>query len=116
MRPSEVVVAIEQYVRVSEQYYGSHWPMECNVGLEYKTGEDLKLLADEVGEVARESLVYGGDNHHLVSGFVIGWILSNYPDRAYFVETEKEGRGVQVYDPMDFVKERCPCGQTCRRT
>jgi hypothetical protein len=29
--------------------------------------------------------------------------------RAYFVEVEDDGRGVQVYDPRDFVKERCTC-------
>ncbi len=32
-----------------------------------------------------------------------------YPDRAYFIETEKDQRGVQVYDPRDFVKHRCEC-------
>ena len=110
-------MAIEQYARTTALFVDDvNRQMECTPGLEYRDEDDIELLTSEIGDAALEALCDGQPDHKHVSGFVVGWILSNYPDRAYFVETEINGRGVQVYDPKNFVKERCPCGTTCQRT
>lgn len=66
-----------------------------------KMGQHLKWAA---GVVA-----WGhAPNHMAAFKAMEKWILAKYPGRAYFVETDN-GWGVQVYDPRDFVKERCAC-------
>lgn len=50
-------------------------------------------------------------DHRGAAEYLEGVFFLDYPDRAFFIETERDGFGVQVYDPRGFVKERC-CGGT----
>lgn len=103
-------MAIESYLRACGMYLDDVGRiMECHPGLEMREGDNLPEMNEDLMDMAREAAQEGYPSHEAVSGLMLSWILSNYPDRAYFVETEMTGTGVQVYDPRDFVKERCPC-------
>lgn len=108
-------MAIENYIRTEGYHFDDRGQkMECIPGLEWRTGDDLGSITEDLQDSAKE---FSRSHDHLqASGDMVGWIMSNYPDRAYFVETEKYGCGLQVYDPRDFVKERCHCGTTCKRS
>lgn len=78
---------------------------EVHPGLELRPGDDVDQMARELQRVGRRALQLWGDSHLEVVRQVEEFILENYPDRAYFIETEVAGRGVQVYQP--FGMPRC---------
>lgn len=105
-------MAIERYARGEAKVDD----ISCHPGVEYRDGDDVDEMTHHIQAAALFFIHIWHGNHVELATSMRRWIERNYPDRAYFVETEEEGRGVQVYDPKDFVKERCPCGTTCRRT
>lgn len=85
--------------------------LEVIVGLEWKrheesTHEIRKAVRTVIGDLMTkcqdtdpESLVYAVSNA----------LQKHWPYRAYFIEVGDEDEWVQVFDPKDFVKERCDC-------
>lgn len=102
-------MAVERYARSA--YEDKELGVECTVAVEFRDGDDVDLLTHNVQDMARDALFFGGGNHKQVCAFAESVIQHYYPDRAYFIETDEDGRGVQVYDPKDFVKERCRCNE-----
>lgn len=73
--------------------------VECHPGLEIMEGEDVDQLTHEIQAIARQAVVRWGCNHLEVVRQVEEAFKERYPGRAYFIETEEDGRGVQVYQP-----------------
>jgi hypothetical protein len=87
--------------------------VEATVGIEVRPGDDVEQATIDAKDYAARGLGFGGSNHDAVVRFIEVCVKEHYPDRAYFIETEEAGRGVQVYDPRNFVKERCACTGQC---
>lgn len=100
-------MAIERYAR-GEAKVGE---ISCHPGVEYRDGDDVDEMTHNIQDAALKFVKIWYGNHTKLAEVMRWWIETNYPGRAYFVETEEEGRGVQVYDPKDFVKERCRCNE-----
>jgi hypothetical protein len=73
---------------------------ECHPGLEIREGDDVDLLTHWLQAHANRAVDRWGGNHLEVVRQVEEAILEAYPGRAYFIETEEDGRGVQVYQPF----------------
>jgi hypothetical protein len=82
---------------------------ECSVGIEIREGDPVEEMTVEARLYAARGLSWAAGNHDAVVRYIECTLAEAYPGRAYFVETEEAGRGVQVYDPRDFVKTRCDC-------
>ncbi len=95
----------EAYFRAAAELYD----MEATVGLEMREGDDADETTAVLKMVCGAALTFFRKDHVLVAADIEQWVLHNYPGRAYFIETEDDGKGVQVYDPRDFVKTRCVC-------
>ena len=88
--------------------YADRGDVEVTLGIEIRE-DDVEALTIEARSFARRGLNWGGGNHIEVVREIERHLAEFYPDRAYFIETEEDGKGVQVFDPRDFVKERCEC-------
>jgi hypothetical protein len=90
----------EVYVRGHAEVDG----VECHPGLEYRDGDSVDYLSSLLQNWARRAIrswnVPGCVNHMEIMRQVEECILEEFPGRAYFIETEEEGRGVQVYQPF----------------
>ena len=73
--------------------------MECHPGIEIREGDDVEELTHWLQATASRALQRWGGNHLETVRQVEEAVLETYPGRAYFIETEEEGRGVQVYQP-----------------
>jgi hypothetical protein len=82
---------------------------EATVGIEIKGGDDVDQVTRHARFFASCGLGWGGGDHAAVVKRIEELIELKYPGRAFFVETEEDGKGVQVYDPRGFIKERCEC-------
>lgn len=82
--------------------YATLKDMECTVGIEIRTGDDVDQATVDARDYAHRALCFGGGNHLGICLFVEVCIKEHYPepDRAYFIETEEDGRGVQVFQPF----------------
>lgn len=85
--------------------------VSCHPGIEYRDGDDVATIRDDAQWFAKRALLCCGSNHEALVDYVEKRIKTIYPGRAYFIETEENGKGVQVFDPGDFVKERCRCNK-----
>jgi hypothetical protein len=83
--------------------------MGATAGIEVREGDDVEELGFNIRVTCGHALFRWGGNHIEVARHIEEWIKSTHPGRAFFVETDEEGLGVQVFDPRDFVKERCTC-------
>jgi len=83
--------------------------IEATVGIQIREDDDVDELTNYARQLAKRGLSWGYGNHVAVVGYIENTLATDYPDRAYFIETEEAGKGVQVFDPRDFVKERCVC-------
>jgi len=72
--------------------------MELSIGLEYKNDEEVESLTEYLKQLADMALSRYAGNTEIV-GWVEGELRRGYPDRAFFIETERENRGVQVFQP-----------------
>jgi hypothetical protein len=84
--------------------------MEVHPGLELREGDDVDHLTNWLQRQAAFAAARWEDNHLEICRQVEERILEVYPGRAYFIETEKEGRGVQVYQPFGMPREEKSCG------
>lgn len=79
--------------------------VECHPGMEIREGDDVDLLTHWLQMWAQRALDRWGGNHLELCRHVEEAILESFPGRAYFVETEEDGRGVQVYQPFGMPRE-----------
>ncbi len=87
--------------------------VEVTVGIALRPGDDIASLSRHARFFAICGLGAGEGDHMKVVARVEELLEMKYPGRSYFVETEEDGKGVQIYDPRDFVKERCLCANRC---
>lgn len=98
----------ELYVRAE----GTHGKFSVVPGVQFfphEPEDDVMVMYKHLKWAAGVIAWGHAPNHIAAYKAMEKWILKKYPGRAYFVETDQEGVGVQVYDPRDFVKERCAC-------
>lgn len=79
--------------------------VECTVGIEIADGDDVEMMTIDAKVLGEFALLNFGGNHMRVTDYVEHGIRANYPGRAYFIETEEDGKGVQVYQPMGMPRE-----------
>lgn len=92
----------EAYARTWRSFEG----LELSIGLEYveNNNEHVDGLTVWLSDLADRGLRLHRDSVALV-GFVERVLREAHPDRAYFIETEREGRGVQVFQPFGIPQE-----------
>lgn len=91
-----------------EAYIRGYWekhPMDCHIGLEWRAGDDYYEIADRLKQLAFLAL-----NDYFSHRQIVAWVEENiidwWPDRAYFIETDEDGKGVQVYQPFGMPRNR----------
>lgn len=83
----------------------------CSPGIEVREGDDIADITRRLKLTTGIVLWGHAPDHAAVVKTLEKWFRRAFPGRAYFIETEQDGCGVQVYDPRDFVKERCACNE-----
>ena len=90
----------EAYLRGAEKLRD----VECHLGLEWRPGDNASIIGLALKFIAGTALLRSSlsepDAHRRIVEHVESDILDRWPDRAYFVETEEAGVGVQVYQPF----------------
>lgn len=80
--------------------------VECSVGVEIREGDDVDDMTRWVKRFAWTALALHGGNHSALVKAVEWRVKYRYPGRAYFVETEEDGKGVQVFQPFGLPRDR----------
>lgn len=81
----------------------------ATAGVEVREGDDVENIGFEIRITCGYAVARWNRRHLEIARQIEEWIKEKHPGRAYFVETDEEGKGVQVFDPRDFVKARCTC-------
>ncbi len=89
------MAAREAYIRCT----ASLGHMECSPGLEMRPGDRITDIARELKVIALTALDNQRNDHERIFMEVEAAMHHRWPDRVYFVETEMDGMGVQVYQP-----------------
>lgn len=89
MRPTR-----EAYVRAWTQLDG----LEVHVGVEFRDGDDLHEMSDLCMDFMGLAFEGNSEDEDVVRE-VETMLQHEWPDRAYFLETERAGRGLQIYQP-----------------
>lgn len=101
--------AREAYARATVSLRG----VECSPGVEIRPGDDVDEMTHDIQFIATEALREFGGNHMELEACVEACITDLWPGRAYFVETEEEGRGVQVFSPYELPRNPPTLGCIC---
>ena len=75
---------------------------ECSVGIEWR-GEPVDSLSAWAETIAAAGAHHG--DHAQAVQHVEAIIVDLYPERAYFIETERAGAGVQVFQPFGMPRD-----------
>ncbi len=94
----------ERYARA---YYVED-DFEVTVGVEVRPGDDIEVLGSWAKDLAYLAVESHWKHHGKVSSYIEGSIARAYPDRAFFVETERDGLGVQVFQPYGLPRTDAP--------
>jgi hypothetical protein len=82
---------------------------EISIGLEWRDDDELAFFTIVLKALAQRVLnaysLADGDFHELAVDHIERWMDEHYPDRAFFVETERQGMGVQVFQPWGLPRE-----------
>jgi len=70
---------------------------ECSVGVEWRAADNIAHLSVEAARLAEAAALLA--DHVYAVNLVERAVASLWPGRAYFVETERDGAGVQVFQP-----------------
>lgn len=97
MRPAR-----EAYVRVSYMRAG----FEVHPGVELCDGDSVDAMMDLLGAFAEAAHRTQGPHHVHVTQHMEALIAKEWPERAYFIETESARGGVQVYQPFGMPRNR----------
>ncbi len=101
----------EAYARA----YYSNGDIEVTVGIELRETDENHVdgLTTFALNIAAQAVISRGLNHMSVCRCIEREITANCPGRAYFIETERVGKGVQVFQPFGLPrtqpKERTGC-------
>lgn len=96
---SEVVARpVERYARAWRVKDG----FEVSIGVEYRDDGEVDSLTTTLREWADKALQLG--EHTVAVSYIETKCRAHWPDRAFFIETEREGRGVQVFQPFGIPK------------
>lgn len=100
----------EQYARVYQEVYNT----EMTIGLELRDGDELAPLTIRMRDRAFNALVNNQADPLVAVYHVESWIRLLWPDRAYFIEIERDDMGVQVFQPYGLPRTLdCPApGET----
>ncbi len=85
----------EAYIRGCNIHCGA----ECHIGVEMRKGDCVDTMSYMLKSFAWDALD-SEHEHESIVAHVEERVLQTWPDRAYFIETEKNGCGVQVYQPF----------------
>jgi hypothetical protein len=77
---------------------------ECTVGIEKRAGDNPDEWTNRVKRMAIAGAIQS--DHHNAERTVEDTIVAVFPDRAYFVETERDGAGIQVYQPLGMPRNK----------
>jgi len=92
----------EYYARASATVDG----VECHLGLELQNGDDVSELTGRLQDLAESALRWADGQHQGTCRAIEIAVEVGWPGRAFFVETETEGRGVQVFQPYGLPRDR----------
>lgn len=99
----------EQYARVYQEVYNT----EMTVGLELREGDELAQINIRLRDKAWQALIDNQSDHLAAVAHVEAYIKVTYPDRAYFLEVERDDMGVQVFQPYGLPRrdlvDNIPC-------
>lgn len=73
----------------------------CDSGVEIREGDDVEEMSHNIRSANRAALYTCGGNHMEIERFFEDYVASRWrgQDRAFYVQTEEDGKGVQVYQP-----------------
>lgn len=94
----------EAYARVWTELYDN----EMTVGVELREGDALAEMTLRIKDWAFYAMMDNQLEPLKQVAKVEAQIKNWYPDRAYFIETESAGRGVQVFQPYGLPRLACP--------
>lgn len=93
----------EAYVRVGKKRFADGivlvQDIECHVGVEFLGEDTFAEMASDL-EADIETALRESVSHTDLVLRMEELILRRWPDRAYFVETDQWGKGLQVYQPF----------------
>ncbi len=95
------MAAREVYVRLTDTQDG----FDITPGIEGRPGDNVTLMLNVLRRLAKWGHTRAPD-HEAVVELIEGFIKIAWPSRAYFIETETDGGGVQVYQPWGMPRER----------
>jgi len=79
---------------------------EITIGIEFREDEDDAHNMPYLARTwANEALSYCGFSFLEAVKFLEKKVQQVYPDRAYFIETERDGEGVQVFQPYGLPRD-----------
>lgn len=101
--------AREQYARVYQEVYNT----EMTVGIELRNEDTTGLMCLNILAKSRAyDALIGNQGLPLAAvAHVESWIKERWPDRAYFIEIERDDMGVQVFQPYGLPRTEplaCP--------
>lgn len=98
-------MAVEWYVRGESDLDG----VNLLVGVEVRQEDDVDEMMNSTRRLTQTLLAKHGGNHVLLVLEAQGWVDEHYPGRSFFIETDEDGKGTQVFDPRGWLKRRCDC-------
>lgn len=96
----------ERYVRCHQSCNDE----EVTIGLSYELGDDVLWLMHQLDLLVMATLSYAGgfpDMHERAVSYAEEVLDREYPGRPFFIETEHEGGGLQVYQPWGMPRGDC---------
>ncbi len=91
----------EAYARATTEADG----MELSPGVEIRDGDNVAQMTRDLQAIATTALRCCGKSHDLLVSYVENRVRANWPGRAYFIETEEDGKGVQIFQPYGLPRE-----------
>lgn len=99
-------------IRLKREHYAvgaaERYGVSATIGISYEASgeDDVAALTYYAQKLARLALVAHGGNHAAISALVQLSLDMDYPNRPFYVETDEEGRGVQVYQPYGMPQDQ----------
>lgn len=79
--------------------------MSAGVEIAGETGSAIREMCTRLWELSFDALNRGMDVYTDAPAYVEQKIHQYWPGRAYFIESEEDGRGVQVFQPWGIPKD-----------
>ncbi len=89
--------------------YADEGDVEVTVGIELRDDDDFTGETWYAKRLCKIALNLYSSDLQSAAAYVEGRLLVDRPGRSYFVEVERDGGGVQIFDPVGWLKARCTC-------